>query len=219
MSAIALLKTEQNGVEFYTIETTGESGISLSGLAKLCGVSPSTVSRLGNTLVTSEAPDALKAFTEASYTLLRNDDRATVNGIEAGNLKIYRSKFCITVISHYASKGKKEAIFSLTKFAEMGLESWVQSITGWKAPDYRQDLDRFKSEILQALADRTPEQRKALPPNEILHSSDLPPDVQAANRAELRYLMQPGSRTYRNIQNSAPIYDRLSEINRESPES
>lgn len=216
MSAIALLKTEQNGVEFYTIEETGESGISQTGLAKLCGVSRQALIKLESTLCNFEASSDLKAFVEESYTLVTNTDQATISGEEAGNLKIYRSKFCITVIGHYAGKGRKEAIFSLRKFAEMGFESWVQSITGWKAPDYRQDLDRFKAEILSALADRTPEHRKALPPKEILHSSDLPPEVQAANRAELHYLMQPGSRTYRNIQNSAPIYDRLSEINRES---
>ena len=36
---------ERDGVEFFTIEETGESGMSESGIARLCGVVPSSVHR------------------------------------------------------------------------------------------------------------------------------------------------------------------------------
>jgi hypothetical protein len=41
-----IMRGEQDGVEFYTILTTGSGGMSLSGMARLSGVKQSTVSRL-----------------------------------------------------------------------------------------------------------------------------------------------------------------------------
>jgi hypothetical protein len=43
------------------------------------------------------------------------------------------SELSVAVIMHYASTGKKEAIFALTKFAAIGFNSWVQSLTGWQS--------------------------------------------------------------------------------------
>jgi len=45
MSNIALIIVETDGVEFYT-DAAGKSGISQTGLAKLCGVNKSSISRL-----------------------------------------------------------------------------------------------------------------------------------------------------------------------------
>ncbi len=133
MSAITLLKSEQNDVEFYTIESTGKSGISQSGLARLCGVEHSTIGRLENTLVRGKAPESLKPFANKSFTLMRDSDKAIVGGKDAGNLKIYNSRFCVAVIKHYADKGNKEAVYSLMKFAETGFNTWVQTVTGWQS--------------------------------------------------------------------------------------
>lgn len=46
-----ITRVERDGVEFFTIDETGESGMSESGLACLCGVAPSSVYRF----VTSSA--------------------------------------------------------------------------------------------------------------------------------------------------------------------
>jgi ribosome-binding protein aMBF1 (putative translation factor) len=46
-----VMRAEQNGVEFYTVEATGESGMSQSGLAALVGVDQSTISKLEKTLM------------------------------------------------------------------------------------------------------------------------------------------------------------------------
>jgi hypothetical protein len=48
----SIIKSEENGIEFYTIAAMGESGMSQSGLAILCGVHQSTVSKLEKSLMT-----------------------------------------------------------------------------------------------------------------------------------------------------------------------
>lgn len=131
MSAIALLKSEQNSVEFYTVEATGNSGISQSGLAILSGVSQQAISKLEATLTTGDAPEWLKPLAGGAFALTTANDQLLVDGKNAGNLKIYNAAFSVAVIKHYADKGNKEAIYSLMKFAEMGFDTWVQTVTGW----------------------------------------------------------------------------------------
>lgn len=38
-----ITRVERDGVEFFTVDETGESGMSESGLARLCGVSPVSI--------------------------------------------------------------------------------------------------------------------------------------------------------------------------------
>ncbi|NKB17286.1 MAG: hypothetical protein HC770_02850, partial [Pseudanabaena sp. CRU_2_10] len=41
-----ITRVERDGVEFFTINATGESGMSESGLARLCGVTQQAISKL-----------------------------------------------------------------------------------------------------------------------------------------------------------------------------
>ena len=43
---LAVLRTENNGVEFFTLSETGESGMSQSGLARACGITKQSLSEL-----------------------------------------------------------------------------------------------------------------------------------------------------------------------------
>jgi hypothetical protein len=43
---MSFTRVEQNGVEFYTLDATGESGMSIRGLARLCLVNDKTISQL-----------------------------------------------------------------------------------------------------------------------------------------------------------------------------
>lgn len=136
-----LIKTEQNGVEFYTVESTGESGISQSGLAKLCGVTRTSIINLAKTFTKTPVTSGEKAISGVSdtngfedFTPVTNGRKLLVNGKDCGSLKTYKSDFCIRTISYYAEKGKEKAIFSLMKFAKLGFDTWVQQITGWKPP-------------------------------------------------------------------------------------
>ena len=50
-----ITRVERDGVEFFTIDATGESGMSESGVARLCGVAQVSVHRfISNSLIAWE---------------------------------------------------------------------------------------------------------------------------------------------------------------------
>lgn len=57
-----VLRTESEGVEYFTIAETGESGMSQRGLARACGKALSTVQNLVNNLTDGKAPKRLERF-------------------------------------------------------------------------------------------------------------------------------------------------------------
>jgi hypothetical protein len=124
--------SQSSTAEFYTVEQTGESGVSQSGLAILCGVSRAAISGLENTLATKAPSKSLELFVGKPLTLVTSEEiSVTVNGVPAGNLKIYAASFCAAVIRHYDRLGNEIAQYSADQFLEIGLSSWIQGITGW----------------------------------------------------------------------------------------
>lgn len=77
---IKSLGSQDSGTtEFYTVEDTGESGMSQSGLAVLCGVSQQAIAQLENTL-TSKAPSKwLESLVGQDLTLTSNDSDPSFN--------------------------------------------------------------------------------------------------------------------------------------------
>lgn len=130
MDSLALILVEQTGVEFYTVASTGESGISISGLAILCGVTHQAVSKLVKGVATNKPTFRLKRFVGEDL------DLATNTG-EKGKVRALKADFCVEIIKHYAYSGNEIAQFTLDKFAIAGFNSWVQSITGWQNPQER----------------------------------------------------------------------------------
>lgn len=137
-----IIRKEEGGVEFYTIELTGQSGMSQSGLAVLSGVTQQALSGLEDTL-TSRAPSGtLKPFVGERLTLTSDGVTWTIDGKLVGNLKIYKSSYCAAVLMHYADPARRLvnitdqqraiATYSLLKFAKDGINDWIQDITGWK---------------------------------------------------------------------------------------
>lgn len=138
--AISIVREERDGIEFFTVEDTGESGMSVSGLAKLCGFSQQAVSRLLNQLTTGKAVKGLENFASVDFQL--------TTGTGKHNRKIVKDSICAAVIGYYAIEHKKtEAMFSLVKFAAMGLREWIQDITGW-TPERRSVIALF-SDVVQ----------------------------------------------------------------------
>ncbi len=179
--SIELLTFEQDGVLFFTDKATGESGLSLSGLAKLCGVDQTTVSRLIRKQFETGI-EGLQEVVQQSFVLVDWRNEKTVDGVDPGNLMVYKSELCVAVIAHYASKGKKGAIFSLTKFAQMGFNTWIQGITGWEklaqqtiAPQPNHLSSRF------------------LLPDQIFSADDLPPEIRLQNRREMHRATEAGT--------------------------
>ncbi len=123
-----------DGIEFYTIEEDGRSGISQSGIAVLCGESQQTISNIiKSTLTGSVQSKWLKPFINKKLTLtsFSETDSIFVNGRPQGNLEVYNSSFVYAVIKHYAFSGNEVAQYSMDKFGEKGINSWIQDITGW----------------------------------------------------------------------------------------
>lgn len=127
---VNIIKHDQDGVEFFTVESTGESGMSQTGLAKLCGVSQPAISKLLSSFnsITSDEENPLKAILEEALYLI------TWKSEKGRGVKIIRSAACVKIIRYYDRKGNKVAQSTLDKFAAMGIDTWIQKITGWQDP-------------------------------------------------------------------------------------
>lgn len=130
-----IIRKEDSGVEFYTVSITGQSGMSQTGLALLAGVSRQSLIKLEEVLVTRAPSESLKPFVGKQLTLVTTNP--VIDGKPQGNLKIYKSSFCAAVLRHYSGIEEQEkpserpATYSLVKFAEIGIDRWIQDITGW----------------------------------------------------------------------------------------
>ena len=124
---MSILRHESNGIEFFTVEATGESGISHRGLAILCGVTHTAINKLVNNLETKQVVKRLQAFADKELHLETSYKK------QDGEVKILRADFCAAVIKHYALEGREIAECSMDKFMTLGVNTWIQSITGWKS--------------------------------------------------------------------------------------
>jgi predicted transcriptional regulator len=132
---MTITRVVRDDVEFFTIDATGESGMSETGLARLCGVTKQAVSLFLRDMVSS------KSSSKQLEPVQRKDLWCQAKGLNAterskiSNLYIVSAKVCAKVIKHYAfdSKYKTEkALFAYQMFAEMGINSWIQEMTDWR---------------------------------------------------------------------------------------
>ena len=129
-----ITRVERDGVEFFTIDDTGESGMSESGLAGLCGIAPISVHRFISSR--SVAWDHEKELNPAfRKTIAFNAKHA--KDFKPGqnlNIKILGATVCSRTIEHFAFESKyktAEALFAYRKFAEKGINAWIQEVTHW----------------------------------------------------------------------------------------
>ncbi|VEP18147.1 conserved hypothetical protein [Hyella patelloides LEGE 07179] len=126
---MSILRCETNGIEFFTVQATGESGISHRGLAILCGVTHWTINELVKNLEAKQAAKRLKAFIGKDLHL------EGVYKKKGGVVKILRADFCAATVKHYALEGREIAEQSMDKFMTLGINTWIQSITGWQTQE------------------------------------------------------------------------------------
>jgi len=129
-----ITRVERDGVEFFTIDETGESGMSESGLARLCNVSPVSIHKfISNTSLTWEHEKVLNPAFRKTIPFKPNGNSNLKFG-QNTNIKILSALVCARVIEHYAFESKyktEEALFAYRKFASIGITAWIQEITHW----------------------------------------------------------------------------------------
>jgi hypothetical protein len=142
----------QDKVEFFTVNATGKAAISESGLARLVGVTPKAINYL-----LADSPVGRKYRPEELKPLEATGFHLEVSGENNSNL--VKAEVAAIVIEYYAYESRrkktKEALFAYRKFAKMGIERWIQNITGWVDPKLQPpalpaiDLDRHAIDILK----------------------------------------------------------------------
>lgn len=132
-----ITRVERDGIEFFTIDATGESGMSESGLARLCGVAQqsmnSYIKSLRN-LSTGNDPQSDLKPSPGGSVWLQARGLNTVEKTKIRNLAVVSADTCATVIEHYAFHSKyktPEALFVFQKLARLGITGWIQEATHW----------------------------------------------------------------------------------------
>jgi len=106
---------DDQGIEYFTVTATGESGMSQSGLARFCGVHHRAIQKF-----IGDQKDSILDTARVSSATGRTM-----------SVKIVRDTICAEAIAHYAKQGRPEAIKSLIGFAAIGIRSFIHSQTGW----------------------------------------------------------------------------------------
>lgn len=99
----AVLKAVKDGIEFYTIQSTGESGMSMSGLAKACGVTHQSISLLVKGLARKSPSDILEPFAGKSL-----EDFVLASNSSFNNVTILKDIFCGAVLTHFSSSSNQQ---------------------------------------------------------------------------------------------------------------
>jgi hypothetical protein len=117
-----------NGIEFYISSDGTMSGCSVSGIARMCGVTQGSITQLLSKItdISKTLPESLESLRGKDLTLLVT----TNNGA-----KVINSEVVSVIIAHYALNPKTNnatAKTFLTKFAAKGLHDFIKKVTGYK---------------------------------------------------------------------------------------
>jgi hypothetical protein len=129
-----ITRVERDGIEFFTIDATGESGMSETGLGQICGVSRQAVSLVLRDLIASKTDQNQLEPLQNKDIWLQAKGLPTIEKSKISNLKIVRAEVCAQVVKHYAFYARHktpEAMFALEKFASLGITAWIQEVTHW----------------------------------------------------------------------------------------
>ncbi len=152
-----ITRVERDGVEFFTVDETGESGMSESGLARLCGVSPVSIHKfISNTSLTWDQEKALNPAFRKTIPFKPNGNSSLKFG-QNTNIKILSALVCARVIRHYALESKyktQEALFTLDKFSTAGITAWIQEITHWHGNPAPKTGIAIDSQTIDTLMDK-----------------------------------------------------------------
>jgi hypothetical protein len=129
-----ITRVERDGVEFFTIDATGESGMSESGLARLCGVTHQAINKLLQKSVATNPPEkGLDSSPDMGFPLATSDLPESIRSLQGKkielvlgsaykNVKIIRDDVCAGVIEYYALDSRQptpEAKYALRQFTRL----------------------------------------------------------------------------------------------------
>jgi hypothetical protein len=144
---MSFTRVEQDGLEFYTLKANGASGMSIAALARLCGVEHNSIRDLLKRIHGNKTQSEwLKPFAGKSLDLATN---------LPGKAKIIRADACFAIICYYAFESRMkppEAKYAFGKFGPMGIEGWIQKITGWKPETSATELS--EDAVIDFITDR-----------------------------------------------------------------
>ncbi|NEQ64762.1 MAG: hypothetical protein F6K21_04495 [Symploca sp. SIO2D2] len=128
----SILRTEENGVEYFTVVETGESAVSERGLSRMSGVSRRNIQRWFADLAHTGSPKWLSPLQHLPLSLAHEIKK---NGRK---IKPIPSKTASKFISLVARNLKTdEALDTLDAIADIGLTSYIQNKTGWLPERYK----------------------------------------------------------------------------------
>ena len=226
---MTITRVIRDNVEFFTIDDTGESGMSESGLAVLCGVSHQAINKLLRSLVaTNSELNHLKTRLDGKIWLQPRGLSALERG-KITHLAIVRAKACAAVVEHYAFESRyrtEDATFAYRKFAELGITAWIQEMTDWRGNpipkngivvdfktidqlmDKKLDANTYRVHLILQKAIRL---RMTLTPEEIMQRADIGRSayMNAIGKLHDTHLLPDWCKIQRRMHPERDVRDRL----------
>jgi hypothetical protein len=163
-----IMRVVRDDVEFYTIVETGESGMSIAGVARLCNVVHSAIRQL---LKRAHGSEQRSKWLQRLADI---DPYLAVNSVYGST--ILSAEACTAIIGYYAfdSRNKTQAAaFAFEKFSYLGMMQWIQNITGWEPKPALPAANQTQAEIIEI-----PDIEAKLPPAEEIPIDQLEKLVQ-----------------------------------------
>jgi hypothetical protein len=139
-----VLRQEIDGIEYFTVASTGESGMSQRGLSRLCGMQLRAIQNILENLTKNTAPQWLQNLVGSDLYLTK---KTAVRGGETTPIK---ANVCWGILRYYERKGKLEAAKALDAIGAIGINSFIQAQTGW-LPDQYQSSRKQRQELSRIL--------------------------------------------------------------------
>lgn len=125
-----------DGIEFYVSASGKETGVSVSGLTRLCGLeSVNTMRTLLKSLdghsgyTSKQPPQQLEALRGKVFSRLLKGEQEGSKDVE-----VVYSGAAAEIIAYYAYESRsanKTAKFSLKKFTQIGIDTWIKQVVGY----------------------------------------------------------------------------------------
>jgi hypothetical protein len=128
---------DPDGVEYFTVTATGQSGMSQSGLARFIGVHQAKISRWVKRV---QQADSLSNSLPKCLKLFAGQDIHLLGYFDCENQSILSDGFCAAMIEYYAlhsrqvnkeSQAKAQQTLDLIK--HLGMRLFIHKKTGWQS--------------------------------------------------------------------------------------